>query len=66
MANSVPMTWLRHKAVYVYDHDTFYVHDHDDENVVVDMDVNVTVVVNVIVHVDGLQPATLRRSSITA
>ena len=45
MANSVPMTWLRHKAVYV--HVQVYVHDHDN------VGVDVGVVVNV--NVDGLQ-----------
>ena len=45
MANSVPMTWLRHKAVYVH----AYVHDNDNENAVVD------VAAGVIVNVDGLQ-----------
>jgi hypothetical protein len=45
MANSVPMPWLRHKAVYVQVH--VYVHDHDN------VGVDVGVVVNV--NVDGLQ-----------
>jgi hypothetical protein len=49
MANFVPITRFRHKAIYVHDH--VHIHDHDNENVAADVVVDVDVIVNV----DGLQ-----------